>query len=138
MEVIESATYQVLDFLSTSNIIQDIYELMLLIFVITGTPNLYVCFYLTFFRFIESENNPAKDPLIFYFGWFLGTSSLPGLLKSTGPYRVNADGKTLDQNSYSWNKFASIVYIEETAGLGYSYASDGNVTTDFNLVSFFH
>uniref|UniRef100_A0AC34QVK6 Serine carboxypeptidase n=2 Tax=Panagrolaimus sp. JU765 TaxID=591449 RepID=A0AC34QVK6_9BILA len=52
-----------------------------------------------------------------------------------GPYEVNEDGKTLKENPDAWNKFASVVYIESPAGVGYSYASDGNTTTNDDITS---
>lgn len=56
------------------------------------------------FRFVESANNSAKDPLIFWFNGGPGCSSLDGLLNEMGPYLVASDGKTLYRNPYSWNK----------------------------------
>jgi cathepsin A (carboxypeptidase C) len=47
-----------------------------------------------------------------------------------GPFLVNPDGHSLRRNPYAWNKYASIVYIEAPAGVGYSYTTDGNFTTD--------
>lgn len=52
-----------------------------------------------------------------------------------GPYVANEDGKTLRENEWSWNKMASVVYIESPAGVGYSYATDGNITTNDDLTS---
>uniref|UniRef100_A0A914P7Q6 Carboxypeptidase n=1 Tax=Panagrolaimus davidi TaxID=227884 RepID=A0A914P7Q6_9BILA len=52
-----------------------------------------------------------------------------------GPYLVNPDGKTLRENPNSWNNFASVVYIEAPAGVGYSYSSDGNITTSDDLTA---
>lgn len=76
--------------------------------------------------FVESQGNPAKDPLIFWFNGGPGCSSLDGLLNEMGPYEVSEDGKTMKQNEQSWNKFASVVYIESPAGVGFSYSTDGN------------
>ena len=84
--------------------------------------------------FVESQNDPVKDPVIFWFNGGPGCSSLDGLLNEMGPYEVNEDGKTMKENPYAWNKFASVVYIEAPAGVGYSYASDGNTTTNDDLV----
>uniref|UniRef100_A0A0R3RMA3 Uncharacterized protein n=1 Tax=Elaeophora elaphi TaxID=1147741 RepID=A0A0R3RMA3_9BILA len=86
--------------------------------------------------FVESQNNVTTNPLIFWFNGGPGCSSLDGLLNEMGPYVVNDDGKTLRENPYSWNKLASIVYIESPAGVGYSYSSNGNLVTDDDKVHF--
>jgi cathepsin A (carboxypeptidase C) len=85
--------------------------------------------------FVESQNSPQADPLIFWFNGGPGCSSLDGLLNEMGPYVINEDGKTLNANPHAWNKFASVVYIEAPAGVGYSYSTDGNTTTDDDLTS---
>uniref|UniRef100_A0A0N4ZEM9 Carboxypeptidase n=1 Tax=Parastrongyloides trichosuri TaxID=131310 RepID=A0A0N4ZEM9_PARTI len=80
--------------------------------------------------FVESQGNPSKDPVIFWFNGGPGCSSLDGLLNEMGPYTTAEDGQTLKQNPYSWNKLANVIYIESPAGVGYSYSSDGNTTTN--------
>uniref|UniRef100_A0A7I4Y6X6 Peptidase S10 domain containing protein n=1 Tax=Haemonchus contortus TaxID=6289 RepID=A0A7I4Y6X6_HAECO len=91
--------------------------------------------HLLHYWFVESQNEPYKDPLIFWFNGGPGCSSLEGLLKDMGPYSVNFDGKSLRENPYSWNKMASVVYIESPAGVGYSYSTDGNITTNDDQTS---
>lgn len=85
--------------------------------------------------FVQSQQNPATDPLVFWFNGGPGCSSVDGLLNEMGPYVANKDGKTLRQNPFAWNKFSSVVYIEAPAGVGYSYSTDGNITTDDDLTS---
>ncbi|CAJ0959782.1 unnamed protein product, partial [Mesorhabditis belari] len=85
--------------------------------------------------FVESQNDPVKDPVIFWFNGGPGCSSLDGLLNEMGPYVANLDGKTLRKNEYSWNKLASVVYIESPAGVGYSYSNNGNISTNDDQTS---
>lgn len=42
---------------------------------------------------------------------------------------MNPDGATLSINPYGWNKNASVLTIESPAGVGYSFATDGNTNT---------
>jgi cathepsin A (carboxypeptidase C) len=54
--------------------------------------------------FVESQNSPEKDPLIFWFNGGPGCSSIDGLLNEMGPYEAHENGNDLRENKYSWNK----------------------------------
>ena len=56
------------------------------------------------FVFLESQGNPAKDPLVLWLNGGPGCSSLEGLLSEHGPYRVDDEGRSLEENKYAWNK----------------------------------
>ncbi|KAF7633631.1 hypothetical protein Mgra_00006939 [Meloidogyne graminicola] len=85
--------------------------------------------------FVESQGNPKNDPLVLWLNGGPGCSSLGGLLNELGPYLINNDGKTLRQNLYSWNKYASIIFLESPAWVGFSYNIKAkNVTTNDNEV----
>ncbi|CAI4233256.1 unnamed protein product [Auanema sp. JU1783] len=97
--------------------------------------------------FIESQSNPATDPVLIWLTGGPGCSGLSAILTEWGPFLANDDGATLRLNPYSWNQKASILTLEAPAGVGYSYSTDGNVQTGDNqtasenweaLVAFFN
>jgi carboxypeptidase C (cathepsin A) len=71
---------------------------------------------------VESQNDPTTDPLIVWFNGGPGCSSLIGFTTENGPYTFaeNADPIV---NEYSWNQEANILYIEQPAGVGFSYCN---------------
>ncbi|KAF7635837.1 Carboxypeptidase [Meloidogyne graminicola] len=85
-----------------------------------------------YFHYIltKSQNNPEKDPLILWLNGGPGCSSLLGLFSELGPYLISENGSKLLENPYSWNKNASILFIESPSGVGYSYSTDNNITTN--------
>ncbi|CAK5047841.1 unnamed protein product [Meloidogyne enterolobii] len=85
--------------------------------------------------FVTSQNK--SDKLIFWFNGGPGCSSLLGLLDGMGPYLINKDGKSLRKNVYSWNKYASVVYIESPVGVGYSYSLNGKIENSDDYVIIF-
>ncbi|XP_076438729.1 lysosomal protective protein-like [Babylonia areolata] len=85
--------------------------------------------------FVESQNNPATDPVVLWLNGGPGCSSDLGFLTEHGPFRVQDDGVTLLDNPFSWNLVANMLYLEAPAGVGYSYSDDGNYTTNDDLVA---
>lgn len=81
--------------------------------------------------FVESQNDPAKDPVLLWLNGGPGCSSMAGLFNELGPFRVNEDGKTLKLNDFSWNKMANVLFIESPSAVGFSYSKSlVNVYTD--------
>jgi len=78
--------------------------------------------------FVESQNDPTTDPVVIWFNGGPGCSSLLGFFQENGPWNVGADGNnSVWENEWSWNRNASVLYIESPAGVGYSIA---NTTED--------
>lgn len=44
-----------------------------------------------------------------------------GFMQEHGPYVIDNGKTTFRKNEFSWNKEANILYIEQPAGVGYSY-----------------
>ena len=60
------------------------------------------------FRFVESQRDPKSDPLVLWLNGGPGCSSMDGLLTEHGPFRVSSDGKSINNNPWSWNKVNGI------------------------------
>ena len=73
--------------------------------------------------FIESEEDPANAPLLFWTNGGPGCSGMIALFEEFGPMRPNKKLQ-LEYNKFSWTKFANIVFIEQPAGVGFSYSKD--------------
>ncbi|KAL6494632.1 hypothetical protein OROGR_031432 [Orobanche gracilis] len=91
-----------------------------------------------FYYFIESENDPQKDPLVL---WITGVAVLlwffRSRLRNRSPLAFNlldVDGSfpSFSLNPYSWTKIANIIFIDSPAGTGFSYVntSDDHYTSD--------
>lgn len=85
--------------------------------------------------FVESQNDPARDPVVVWLNGGPGCSSLDGLMSEHGPFLIQDDGKTFKENKYSWNKIANMLYLEAPAGVGFSYKPDKNYTIGDNQVA---
>jgi cathepsin A (carboxypeptidase C) len=83
--------------------------------------------------YVESQNNPKNDPLVIWFNGGPGCSSMLGLLTEHGPYVMENEGTTFNENKYSWNKEVNMLYIESPAGVGYSYYTEDY---DFNYTDY--
>jgi len=88
-----------------------------------------------FYWFFESRNNPATDPIILWMTGGPGCSSAVALFAENGPCTVNELGTDTKPNPYSWNSNASVIYIDQPVGTGFSYgtgldASEKAVSTD--------
>ena len=45
------------------------------------------------------------------------------LLSENGPCTVNADGASTTPNEFSWNTNANVLWLDQPAGVGFSYGS---------------
>jgi len=75
-----------------------------------------------FYWFIESENDPANDPVVLWTNGGPGCSGVLGLLTEQGPFSVRKDQK-LRINPYRWNRLANMIFFEQPVEVGYSWTS---------------
>eukprot|EP00054_Salpingoeca_dolichothecata_P026112 m.185532 g.185532 ORF g.185532 m.185532 type:complete len:447 (-) comp25565_c0_seq1:220-1560(-) len=74
---------------------------------------------------VESENNPATDPVVLWLNGGPGCSSLDGYMYEHGPFHVNeSNHEQLYYNDYTWAKVANVLYLEAPAGVGFSYSDN--------------
>lgn len=83
-----------------------------------------------FHWFFESRNDPVNDPIILWMTGGPGCSSEVALFGENGPCTISADGTTTIRNEYSWNSNASVIYIDQPAGTGFSYGIGIDFTED--------
>lgn len=76
-----------------------------------------------FFWLFESRNDPKKDPVILWLNGGPGCSSATGLFFELGPLLVGEDLKPI-YNPYSWNSNATVIFLDQPIGVGYSYGGD--------------
>lgn len=74
-----------------------------------------------FYVFMESLSDPANDPVILWLQGGPGSSSMFGCFVENGPYRMLANG-TFVWNDQAWNTNASVIWIDQPVGTGFSYA----------------
>lgn len=74
-----------------------------------------------FYWAFESRGNPYSDPVILWMTGGPGCSSGLALMAENGPCKINSLNQ-LEPNPYSWNYAATVIYIDQPAGVGFSYA----------------
>ncbi|KAF1919988.1 Alpha/Beta hydrolase protein [Ampelomyces quisqualis] len=74
-----------------------------------------------FFWYFESQDTPSEDPLLLWLTGGPGGSSMIGLLQELGPCLINEHGNGTVHNKYGWSKNANIIFVDQPAGVGFSY-----------------
>jgi carboxypeptidase C (cathepsin A) len=83
------------------------------------------------YMFVESQTSPTTQPVVIWFNGGPGCSSMLGFTQEHGPFVINDGTSKFVENEWTWNMEANMLYIEQPAGVGYSYC-DGveNCTFD--------
>ncbi|CDO73823.1 hypothetical protein BN946_scf185015.g152 [Trametes cinnabarina] len=74
-----------------------------------------------YFFMVKARRTADKERLIFWLNGGPGCSSFDGLMMEIGPWRVDGKGglKTVPGG---WEEYATVVFIDQPAGTGFSYA----------------
>jgi len=83
-----------------------------------------------FYWYVESQRDPKNDPVAYWTNGGPGCSGLYGFGTEMGPFHFNANG-TVSENPYSWNKISNMLFVEQPAGVGFSYSN--NPEEDYNM-----
>lgn len=78
-----------------------------------------------FYWFFDSRNDPENDPIIFWINGGPGGSSMMGLFDEMGPCWLEPDANETIPNPWSWNNNASLLFIDQPAGVGFSSLAEG-------------
>ncbi|GAV52247.1 hypothetical protein ZYGR_0AG02380 [Zygosaccharomyces rouxii] len=81
-----------------------------------------------FYWAFESRNDPSKDPVILWLNGGPGCSSFTGLLFELGPSQIGSQIKPI-HNPYSWNNNATVIFLEQPLGVGFSYGDEKITST---------
>lgn len=84
-------------------------------YVSAATPDKHL-----FAWYVEASESPETKPVVLWLNGGPGCSSLGGMWGELGPFLVNKD-HTVSLNPYSWNTAANMIFIEQPAGVGFSY-----------------
>ncbi|OAA55196.1 Peptidase S10, serine carboxypeptidase [Cordyceps fumosorosea ARSEF 2679] len=78
-----------------------------------------------FYWFTESRGDPSRDPLLLWMNGGPGASSLVGLLTELGPCVLQPGASAPVPNPWSWNNNASVIFLDQPAGTGFSSVAEG-------------
>lgn len=78
-----------------------------------------------FFWAQESRGDPANDPVLFWMNGGPGGSSFTGGLTELGACMLWNDSTVPEPNPWSWNNNATVVFLDQPAGVGFSTVKEG-------------
>ncbi|KAK5995274.1 Carboxypeptidase Y-like protein [Cladobotryum mycophilum] len=78
-----------------------------------------------FFWFFDSRHDPENDPIIIWLNGGPGGSSMIGLFTEMGPCWLEPTSNATIPNEFSWNNNASLLFIDQPAGVGFSSLAGG-------------
>ncbi|SCU84275.1 LAMI_0C06898g1_1 [Lachancea mirantina] len=81
-----------------------------------------------FYWMFESRNDPENDPVILWLNGGPGCSSFTGLFFELGSSSIDENLSPVF-NPYSWNNNATVIFLEQPLGVGFSYGNEKVTST---------
>lgn len=78
-----------------------------------------------FFWFFQPEDPTPEPKLALWMTGGPGGSSMLGMLQELGPCLVNEYGNGTVYNPFGWNKNVALIFVDQPAGVGFSYVDQG-------------
>jgi serine carboxypeptidase-like clade 1 len=91
-----------------------------------------------FYYLVESERDPANDPVVLWLNGGPGCSSFDAFVYEHGPFLFSAATPSgvsngglpaLSDNPYAWSKVATMIYLDSPANVGLSFVDPDVVAT---------
>ena len=87
----------------------------------TGYVDISETHHMFFWLFEARDQDPTQAPLTAWISGGPGASSMSELFTEHGPCRIDPDGKTVHDNTFSWSEYSNVVYIDQPVQVGFSY-----------------
>jgi carboxypeptidase C (cathepsin A) len=87
-----------------------------------------------FYYMVPSQTAPATDPVILWLQGGPGCSSLFGSWVENGPFLIQKD-KSFQANPYTWNKNATMIWIDSPVGTGFSFVRGEDYASDEKTIA---
>lgn len=86
-----------------------------------------------FFWFFDSRSDPVNDPVIIWMNGGPGATSMFGLFNEMGACWLEPGANTTVPNDFAWNNNASVLFLDQPAGVGFSSRAEGSPIPSFDL-----
>ena len=83
-----------------------------------------------YFKSGKANKNVGSEPLALWLTGGPGGSSMLGMLQELGPCLINEYGNGTVYNPYGWNKETALIFVDQPAGVGFSYVDEGEPIPD--------